>query len=67
MEDASELLMTTGTLTRCPDCDAERLFVVVAEDEHCCTGCDAAVFGLDTRPAPRRARTGVARLSRRSA
>ena len=56
--------MTTGTVARCPDCAEVRLFVVVVEGEHCCTVCDAAVFGLDTRPAPERARAASVRLSR---
>lgn len=49
MENGSELLMTTGTMALCPDCDTETLFVVIEEGEHCCTVCDAAVFLLDQR------------------
>jgi uncharacterized protein (DUF983 family) len=61
MENASELLMTTGTLASCPDCAEERLFVVVEEGEHCCTVCDAAVFGLDTRSLRGQGRVRVRR------
>ena len=61
MENASELLMTTGTLATCPDCDTETVFVVVDEGEHCCTDCGAAVFLLDTRPLQSRATRRVSR------
>ena len=53
MENKSELLMTSGTTAYCADCGDDRMFVMVAEGEHCCTTCDAAVFELDTRPRRR--------------
>jgi uncharacterized protein (DUF983 family) len=53
MENSSEQLMATGTTGFCNDCGDERLFVMVAEGEHCCTTCDAAVFEVQVRPMRR--------------
>jgi len=53
-------LMTTGTTAWCADCDAETVFVAVADGEHCCTVCDAAVFLLDVGPAQPWRRTTAA-------
>lgn len=63
MENGSELLMTTGTMALCPDCDTETLFVVIEEGEHCCTVCDAAVFLLDQRGRVSTASTAAAARS----
>jgi len=61
----SDILMLSGVVAMCADCDAEAIFVPVDEGcdvdgcEFCCTSCDAAVFLLpvleDTGDATRNA------------
>lgn len=47
LEKRAERLMLGQTLGICPDCGDERILVVVAGPEYCCTSCDGAVFVLD--------------------
>ena len=47
LEERAERLMLGQTLGICPDCGDERILLVVAESEYCCTSCDSAVFVLD--------------------
>lgn len=47
LEERAERLMLGQTLGICPDCGDERILLVVAESEYCCTTCDGAVFVLD--------------------
>ena len=53
MDNGSDILMLSGSLAWCADCDGERIFVPVDDGcDHdgcafCCTACDAAVYLLD--------------------
>lgn len=46
MADLADLLMLSGTLHRCPDCSADRVFVPIEAEggAFCCTACGAALL-----------------------